>query len=86
MSNMVVAYVQLGPKLFFYPPLKHLFDSNMLFLLPCRYSDPDSASSSFSILLGDAPHLDGEVLYYTSAKFLEQISMLTDSCITSNKL
>ncbi|XP_028555092.1 peptidyl-prolyl cis-trans isomerase CYP23 isoform X1 [Dendrobium catenatum] len=25
-----------------------------------RYSDPDSASSSFSILLGDAPHLDGE--------------------------
>ncbi|KAH0452997.1 hypothetical protein IEQ34_017321 [Dendrobium chrysotoxum] len=26
-----------------------------------RYSDPDSASSSFSILLGDAPHLDGEV-------------------------
>ncbi|KAL5992142.1 cytochrome P450 monooxygenase 23 [Asimina triloba] len=26
-----------------------------------RYSDPDSASSSFSILLGDAPHLDGQV-------------------------
>ncbi|KAG6485611.1 peptidyl-prolyl cis-trans isomerase CYP23-like [Zingiber officinale] len=25
-----------------------------------RYSDPDSASSSFSILLGDAPHLDGK--------------------------
>ncbi|ONK75460.1 uncharacterized protein A4U43_C03F17070 [Asparagus officinalis] len=25
-----------------------------------RYSDPNSASSSFSILLGDAPHLDGE--------------------------
>ncbi|KAG0471701.1 hypothetical protein HPP92_016247 [Vanilla planifolia] len=25
-----------------------------------RFSDPDSASSSFSILLGDAPHLDGE--------------------------
>ncbi|XP_047322725.1 peptidyl-prolyl cis-trans isomerase CYP23-like [Impatiens glandulifera] len=25
-----------------------------------RYSDPDSAASSFSILLGDAPHLDGE--------------------------
>ncbi|KAL3511147.1 hypothetical protein ACH5RR_030548 [Cinchona calisaya] len=25
-----------------------------------RYSDPDSAQSSFSILLGDAPHLDGE--------------------------
>ncbi|KAK8921906.1 hypothetical protein KSP39_PZI020233 [Platanthera zijinensis] len=25
-----------------------------------RYSDPDSASSSFSILLGDAPHLDGQ--------------------------
>ncbi|XP_020099437.1 peptidyl-prolyl cis-trans isomerase CYP23 [Ananas comosus] len=25
-----------------------------------RYSDPDSASSSFSILLGNAPHLDGE--------------------------
>ncbi|KAL2510164.1 Peptidyl-prolyl cis-trans isomerase CYP23 [Forsythia ovata] len=24
-----------------------------------RYSDPDSASSSFSMLLGDAPHLDG---------------------------
>ncbi|XP_015895081.3 peptidyl-prolyl cis-trans isomerase CYP23 isoform X1 [Ziziphus jujuba] len=25
-----------------------------------RYSDPDSGSSSFSMLLGDAPHLDGE--------------------------
>lgn len=25
-----------------------------------RYSDPDSATSSFSILLGDAPHLDGK--------------------------
>ncbi|KAL5123253.1 Peptidyl-prolyl cis-trans isomerase CYP23 [Glycine soja] len=25
-----------------------------------RYDDPDSASSSFSILLGDAPHLDGK--------------------------
>lgn len=25
-----------------------------------RYADPDSAASSFSILLGDAPHLDGE--------------------------
>lgn len=30
----------------------------------CRYSDPNSASSSFSILLGDAPHLDGEVLLH----------------------
>ncbi|XP_057949151.1 peptidyl-prolyl cis-trans isomerase CYP23 [Malania oleifera] len=25
-----------------------------------RYDDPDSASSSFSILLGNAPHLDGQ--------------------------
>ncbi|PIA62619.1 hypothetical protein AQUCO_00200552v1 [Aquilegia coerulea] len=25
-----------------------------------RFSDPNSASSSFSILLGDAPHLDGQ--------------------------
>ncbi|XP_074340000.1 peptidyl-prolyl cis-trans isomerase CYP23-like isoform X2 [Apium graveolens] len=25
-----------------------------------RYSDPNSAQSSFSILLGDAPHLDGQ--------------------------
>ncbi|KAK4842631.1 hypothetical protein QYF36_025045 [Acer negundo] len=25
-----------------------------------RYSDPNSAQSSFSMLLGDAPHLDGE--------------------------
>ncbi|KAE8667629.1 Peptidyl-prolyl cis-trans isomerase CYP23 [Hibiscus syriacus] len=25
-----------------------------------RYSYPDSAQSSFSILLGDAPHLDGQ--------------------------
>ncbi|KAI5679061.1 hypothetical protein M9H77_10011 [Catharanthus roseus] len=25
-----------------------------------RHSDPDSASSSFSMLLGDAPHLDGQ--------------------------
>ncbi|KAJ3675532.1 hypothetical protein LUZ60_004574 [Juncus effusus] len=25
-----------------------------------RYSDPDSAGSSFSILLGNAPHLDGQ--------------------------
>ncbi|KAK9707267.1 hypothetical protein RND81_07G185100 [Saponaria officinalis] len=25
-----------------------------------RYDDPDSASSSFSMLLGDAPHLDGK--------------------------
>ncbi|KAI6676818.1 hypothetical protein NL676_037614 [Syzygium grande] len=25
-----------------------------------RYDDPDSAQSSFSILLGDAPHLDGK--------------------------
>jgi cyclophilin family peptidyl-prolyl cis-trans isomerase len=25
-----------------------------------RYDDPDSATSSFSILLGDAPHLDGK--------------------------
>ncbi|CDP00308.1 unnamed protein product [Coffea canephora] len=25
-----------------------------------RYSDPDSAQSSFSVLLGDAPHLDGQ--------------------------
>ncbi|QCD90471.1 peptidyl-prolyl cis-trans isomerase CYP23 [Vigna unguiculata] len=25
-----------------------------------RYDDPDSGSSSFSILLGDAPHLDGK--------------------------
>ncbi|RWW08938.1 hypothetical protein GW17_00027602 [Ensete ventricosum] len=28
--------------------------------LSSRYSDPDSASSSFSVLLGDAPHLDGQ--------------------------
>jgi cyclophilin family peptidyl-prolyl cis-trans isomerase len=27
----------------------------------CRYSDPDSATSSFSILLGSAPHLDEQV-------------------------
>jgi cyclophilin family peptidyl-prolyl cis-trans isomerase len=27
----------------------------------CRYSDPDSAGSSFSMLLGNAPHLDGQV-------------------------
>jgi cyclophilin family peptidyl-prolyl cis-trans isomerase len=26
-----------------------------------RYSDPDSATSSFSILLGSAPHLDEQV-------------------------
>jgi cyclophilin family peptidyl-prolyl cis-trans isomerase len=26
--------------------------------LLCRYNDPNSGTSSFSILLGDAPHLD----------------------------
>lgn len=26
-----------------------------------RYDDPNSAGSSFSMLLGDAPHLDGKV-------------------------
>ena len=29
----------------------------------CRYSDPDSGASSFSMLLGDAPHLDEQVLH-----------------------
>ncbi|KAH7515916.1 hypothetical protein FEM48_Zijuj10G0079000 [Ziziphus jujuba var. spinosa] len=32
----------------------------LMYLLLSRYSDPDSGSSSFSMLLGDAPHLDGE--------------------------
>lgn len=34
-----------------------------------RYSDPDSAASSFSILLGDAPHLDGQVLTLLTIKY-----------------
>ncbi|KAI8021442.1 Peptidyl-prolyl cis-trans isomerase CYP23 [Camellia lanceoleosa] len=29
-------------------------------LLSSRYADPNSATSSFSMLLGDAPHLDGQ--------------------------
>lgn len=29
-----------------------------MFMFNYRYDDQDSASSSFSILLGDAPHLD----------------------------
>ncbi|GAB2248338.1 hypothetical protein Droror1_Dr00008220 [Drosera rotundifolia] len=30
-----------------------------------RYDDPNSASSSFSILLGDAPHLDGKYAVFS---------------------
>lgn len=32
-----------------------------------RFDDPDSASSSFSILLGDAPHLDGKYAVFGKA-------------------
>ncbi|KAL2611055.1 hypothetical protein R1flu_022747 [Riccia fluitans] len=31
-----------------------------LLLLERKYDDPDSAGSSFSMLLGNAPHLDGQ--------------------------
>ncbi|XP_058084016.1 peptidyl-prolyl cis-trans isomerase CYP23 [Magnolia sinica] len=31
-----------------------------------RYADPNSAASSFSILLGDAPHLDGQYAIFGS--------------------
>ncbi|WP_455207609.1 peptidylprolyl isomerase [Kaarinaea lacus] len=46
-------------------PIKAEFTRNILHtkgrLTMARYDDkPDSATSSFSILLGDAPHLDGE--------------------------
>ncbi|KAF7123277.1 hypothetical protein RHSIM_Rhsim12G0061300 [Rhododendron simsii] len=34
--------------------------SHTLHSVSCRYSDPNSAQSSFSMLLGDAPHLDGQ--------------------------
>ncbi|KAH1264532.1 Peptidyl-prolyl cis-trans isomerase CYP23 [Glycine max] len=40
-----------------------------------RYDDPDSASSSFSILLGDAPHLDGK--YAIFGKVTKGDEMLT---------
>ena len=36
--------------------VKHTFGT----LSMGRYDDPNSATSSFSILLGDAPHLDGQ--------------------------
>ena len=32
-----------------------------------RYDDPNSATSSFSILLGDAPHLDGQYCAFGKA-------------------
>lgn len=45
-----------------------------------RYADPNSASSSFSILLGDAPHLDGQYAIFgrvtkgdETLKYLEQL-------------
>lgn len=36
------------------------------YLLFHRYDDPDSGTSSFSMLLGDAPHLDGKVCWSKS--------------------
>lgn len=38
-----------------------LAHSFFCFFCLSRYDDPNSAQSSFSILLGDAPHLDGKV-------------------------
>ncbi|CAI0387570.1 unnamed protein product [Linum tenue] len=50
-----------------------------------RYSDPNSASSSFSILLGDAPHLDGQYAVFgkvtkgdDTLKKLEQVPTRTE--------
>jgi cyclophilin family peptidyl-prolyl cis-trans isomerase len=50
-----------------------------------RYSDPDSAASSFSILLGDAPHLDGQYAIFgkvtkgdETLKKLEQLPTRTE--------
>ena len=42
----------------------YLYDDDVCFsmvFLFCRYEDPNSAQSSFSMLLGDAPHLDRQV-------------------------
>ncbi|XP_073142804.1 peptidyl-prolyl cis-trans isomerase CYP23 [Henckelia pumila] len=50
-----------------------------------RYSDPDSAQSSFSILLGNAPHLDGQYAIFgkvtkgdETLKKLEQVPTRTE--------
>ncbi|KAJ1696734.1 hypothetical protein LUZ63_005246 [Rhynchospora breviuscula] len=50
-----------------------------------RYSDPDSAGSSFSILLGNAPHLDGQYAIFgkvtkgdETLKKLEQLPTRTE--------
>lgn len=40
---------------------KVMFCLVVVLLLFGRYDDPDSAQSSFSMLLGDAPHLDRKV-------------------------
>ncbi|XP_019454543.1 PREDICTED: peptidyl-prolyl cis-trans isomerase CYP23 [Lupinus angustifolius] len=50
-----------------------------------RYNDPDSGSSSFSMLLGDAPHLDGKYAIFgrvtkgdDTLKKLEQLPTRTE--------
>jgi hypothetical protein len=43
------------------PILELVILSRWMCCWACRYSDPDSATSSFSILLGSAPHLDEQV-------------------------
>jgi hypothetical protein len=40
-----------------------------------RHSDPDSGGSSFSFLLDNAPHLDGQV-FNTTSKLHNQYQLL----------
>lgn len=54
-------------------------------MLLCRYADPDSASSSFSILLGDAPHLDRQVCLLHLPKIISRDCFKISSDIISNE-
>eukprot|EP00898_Chlorokybus_atmophyticus_P008270 jgi/Chlat1/8444/Chrsp80S07924 len=38
-----------------------------------RYSDPNSGTSSFSILLGDAPHLDGQYAVFGKMTYGDEV-------------
>ncbi|XP_010460244.1 PREDICTED: peptidyl-prolyl cis-trans isomerase CYP23-like isoform X3 [Camelina sativa] len=48
-----------------------------------RYDDPNSAQSSFSMLLGDAPHLDRQ---YETLRKLEEVPKVTKGDETLRKL
>lgn len=54
-------------------------------MILCRYADPNSASSSFSILLGEAPHLDHQVCLLRLPKIVSRGCFRISSDIISNE-